>query len=71
MIQPEPLQKRSKEAEPEIVLSEEDQKVFIEHAAYYTEDKKKKNNKRWAEGMLWYDSGMCKIFDEDGKEIYK
>lgn len=68
-IKPAPKQRKMSDDE-EIVLSVEDQNLFVEHVVFYTADKMKKS-KRWSEGLLWYDSGTCSIFDEDGKLMYK
>jgi LPS O-antigen subunit length determinant protein (WzzB/FepE family) len=54
----------------EVELSEADLRLFVEHSASYTADTQKKA-KTWLDGHLWYESGICKVFDEDGKEIYK
>lgn len=54
----------------EVELSQADLSLFVEHSASYTTDTQKKA-KTWQEGHLWYESGICKVFDEDGKEIYK
>lgn len=50
-------------------LSASDLSLFIEHEVHYTTDTQRKT-KRWSEGHLWYDSGSCKVFDEDGKQIF-
>lgn len=68
-VKPEKYNKRTSGKE-EVELSSVDLSLFMEHSINYTTDTQKKT-KKWCDGHLWYETGLCKIFDEDGKEIYK